>query len=397
MQKEGIYGNAHTPHTIQSLGTANKGFDSYVANLINALGEEKAINERAQAQKEEWEEQKKLEENRIDYAKEGRRISNWIANADDTISEPIAATSVEEVNKLREEYNKVNEEKEGKKKELEEALALAEKIKEKGVTDFSGFSPSSLTEAWDSLEKKLDERKTALDEAEATQKQHEQLRKEFANKAKDLDSWLDENIAAVAKQAGGDDYEAQVILPALSLPPPLLPFYPFSPGLIPHALRSLLPSTNAPLATRQEESNWLLLRHSIERLKTHKSVKTRTRNSLLKVSWCACVCVCVSMSVSVCVCVCVCLFLCLLFPQFFGVRLCWVFTLHFSKGLSAKFKGLEASTKEKEKLLSGRIIAQKGSQVSFVNTPLFCLSNPLPYGNFFPFPLSLFCRFRQSN
>jgi len=68
--------------------------------------------------------------------------------------------------------------------------AEGEKLKQNNVTDFSGFPPEQLATSWAHTNKEIENRKAALAHEHKKQEANEQLRKEFADKARDLEQVL---------------------------------------------------------------------------------------------------------------------------------------------------------------------------------------------------------------
>eukprot|EP01120_Amphizonella_sp_Union-15-10_P007473 TRINITY_DN2526_c0_g4_i1.p1 TRINITY_DN2526_c0_g4~~TRINITY_DN2526_c0_g4_i1.p1 ORF type:complete len:1557 (-),score=454.20 TRINITY_DN2526_c0_g4_i1:53-4657(-) len=207
MENLGIFSNRHSNLTLNSIKSHQKQFDSSVKNYIVALQEEKAMNERAAGQRVELEKRQKIEALSIQYSQTQQELGVWLENAGDVLTDAINVSSLAEVHKLTEDYQRLAAEIPEQTKLYQSLEQLAGQLKQAGRD--SPFS--EVTERWTSTLKGLEDRKHKLAEATEVQTHNDSLCKEFAEKAKHFNHLIDEQAKSAANASGDDEAQLKHI------------------------------------------------------------------------------------------------------------------------------------------------------------------------------------------
>jgi len=140
----------------------------------------------------------------LEFAKRGLEFRVWLENADDTLTDPIVVESVEGVQEYQKAYDGLLHERQSKEGEYNSLNDLVEQIKSHGVseTTYSEVSWSSLQKSWNQVEGQIAARASALENELVTQNHNEDLRKAFASKAIDFNSWTKQNGSNIEGLSG---------------------------------------------------------------------------------------------------------------------------------------------------------------------------------------------------
>ena len=205
MQQRGIFSNEYTGHTTQGLETANRLFNEAVANLLNSIGEEKEMNERGEAQANEWKRKEELQEKRIGFLNRCKELDGWLDHALEVLTDPINVDSIEGVHELQAAASKTEAERAQREPSYHELEALEADLKAAGAD----VSLAPTTEKWNEVSAAVATRKDALAAELEKQVHQDALCKDFANKADGLAKWLRDESKALAEAAHGE-LEAQL-------------------------------------------------------------------------------------------------------------------------------------------------------------------------------------------
>jgi len=204
LASHGVLFNRHSPYTVPSLKAFNDDYDKTVNTYIAALGEEKELNARAKAQQAEAEAKEKAENLKIDYAKKAKAFSSWIESAADVLEEPIRAKSAEDVGALQKTFDHLVGEVPQQGENFKHLQAEGENLKKYNITDYSGFPPELLATNWAHTNKEIETRRAALVAERKKQEANDQLRHEFADRARDLEQLLNKIKAGILAGTEGD-------------------------------------------------------------------------------------------------------------------------------------------------------------------------------------------------
>lgn len=209
-QKEaGVVENKKTPHTVASLNRKLAAHNKYYENLLAALDEEKAMQDRKKERAAEWERKEQIETLRSQYAELQAKLSAWMDSTGEALSGTPTVSTVEEVEKINEEFESLASEAivAENKKIFDELVALAAKLTEAGVPA-SELGHEADVAAWEEVNKTIAARREWIAQERTRQAEHERLRKAFADAAGAFHEWLDKERSVEA--AAGDPLDAQL-------------------------------------------------------------------------------------------------------------------------------------------------------------------------------------------
>jgi len=146
----------------------------------------------------------------LEFAQRGLAFRVWLENADDTLTDPITAETVEAVNDLQAVFNSFAEEKSQKEAEFHSLGELAANCKQLGVaeTTYSEVSWASLQEGWNKIGGMAQNRNSELESEKVKQQHNEQLRVDFAHKAQAFSDWGKTKLQEIESLTG--DLNAQL-------------------------------------------------------------------------------------------------------------------------------------------------------------------------------------------
>lgn len=147
----------------------------------------------------------------LEYAKSALAFVRWTEDATDSLSEPILAEHVEDVDKLKADLANFAGQvgaKEGEFSALEAAAAQLQQANVKETT-YSEYTIGDVNSRWAAVRDLLQSRGADLDAEHEKQQHHENLRVQWAQEAAAFHQWTAEKTEA-AKASGSGDLEAQV-------------------------------------------------------------------------------------------------------------------------------------------------------------------------------------------
>jgi len=198
MKSLGIYDNKHTPYSLPVVQTRKNQYDNSVNNFLTGLKEEKELNDRAAQLQAEYERTLKLENLKIEYGQAAGQLHLWLENANETVKDPISCATVPDAQDLIHTFEQLVAEKPSQESKLGQLNSLASELTSSfGVNSFQPHSPSDIQGRWNAFLSDVDARKQALDAELAKQQHNENLRVQFAEKAKALQSFIQEQSAFV--------------------------------------------------------------------------------------------------------------------------------------------------------------------------------------------------------
>jgi actinin alpha len=145
-----------------------------------------------------------IENLQLDFAKRALHLRVWLEKADDIVTDPIIADTVEAVQELQDSFNHFANEQGEKTAEFQGLGELADKCQEAGVPEdlFSEVSWVTLSGLWNKLAGQMDTRRQELASESEKQAHHDSLRKTFAEKAQEFNVWIEEKQRAIDGLSG---------------------------------------------------------------------------------------------------------------------------------------------------------------------------------------------------
>jgi actinin alpha len=164
------------------------------AALADTSAARKATLEEALARHEE------IESLLLDFAKRSSQFNIWLDSVDEFLTDPIVVETPEAVVQLQESLDEFVTSTADKTQEFESMGALAEQLRTLGTAEnvYSKLSYADLTNKWTVFQDLIAARKAKLETELATQQTNEAIRVEFADKAKEVNEWINDRTAAVS-------------------------------------------------------------------------------------------------------------------------------------------------------------------------------------------------------
>jgi len=160
------------------------------------------MGERIKAQEAELAAKEKIENMVIAFSTKARNLNQWMESADETLGDPLNASSIEDAERFISELKTFEQQHNEKASSYNELVALAATMKENNVTDFSGVTIEDITAKWQSIGHAAEKRNQSTQEELQRQKSNDLLRKEFADLATALVSWIESQRDALAASKG---------------------------------------------------------------------------------------------------------------------------------------------------------------------------------------------------
>ncbi|KAJ6234733.1 alpha-actinin [Anaeramoeba flamelloides] len=195
--------NPYTKWTYEMLDNRTKQVNQFANSLLNSIKEDKEHKDRSIQQDKENKESERIENLRIDYFDKAEHLKTWLDEVNEFLNLPIYSTSSEEVKELIDKYNTFVEDKPGKEEPLNETRNMFQELTDAGVEDFLGLPIDDINTAWEQMGSNIDNKKTELDEALAVQEKNEELCKDYANKAEELNQYLKEQQTIINEESSG--------------------------------------------------------------------------------------------------------------------------------------------------------------------------------------------------
>ncbi|XP_065919404.1 alpha-actinin-1-like [Dysidea avara] len=161
------------------------------------------------------EQQQKLDELRLEFAKRAANFNNWMDNAIDDLQDTFNIHSIAEVEQLQAEHEefKANALQEANGR-YEELNGYVQQMADMGSTDnpYTTLTPNDVYEKWCSVLDQVPVRDSALETEHQKQLNNEELRKEFAALANEVGDYIDQKGAILANMSlQGGSLEDQLV------------------------------------------------------------------------------------------------------------------------------------------------------------------------------------------
>lgn len=206
LQSKGIFNNQYCPHTVPSLEKLNKSLNDGVENLLQFIAEDKEFEARAEVQAKERQEKEQLEQQKLEFEKQGQDFVLFLDTTNESLTEPVNVNSIEAVDKLIEQYEASNTTLDSRQSDLNALVSKADELKQKGLD----VSADTFVTKYNESKKNAAHLKEQLDAELLKQTNHDNLRKQFAEKATILDNYLNQTAAKAAQSSGS--LESQLAL-----------------------------------------------------------------------------------------------------------------------------------------------------------------------------------------
>jgi len=200
----GIVYNRHTNLSIVTLEARYNAYKVFVKNALDDLEQSLALKQKGAEAIKEWEQQQKLEDLKIEFAKKAGALNVYLENANDVLTEPIAVNTIEAVDELYSAYEGVDSEYPARKSEKDALVAFNQQLVDVGITENpnSEITADEASSRFANVGELLSTRKSNLDSEKSKQTNNESLRIEFANSASAASSYIDENLAKLQASEG---------------------------------------------------------------------------------------------------------------------------------------------------------------------------------------------------
>jgi len=136
----------------------------------------------------------------LEFAKRSSQLNIWLDSTDDVLTDPIVVESVDAVQQLQVQLDDFLATTGERNTEYESLGELAEQIRSLGTAEntYSKLSYADLTNKWTAFQGLVEARRAKLATELATQQHNEELRVQFADKAKAFNNTITENTARVS-------------------------------------------------------------------------------------------------------------------------------------------------------------------------------------------------------
>eukprot|EP01132_Coremiostelium_polycephalum_P011567 gene11567-14169_t len=160
----------------------------------------------------------KIEDMLVDFAKRAAQLNVWIESADDAVSDPINADSVEVVKELQAKFDAFVQDQAQQFTELDTLANLTQELRNLGRSEnsYSVISYDDLSQKWNSLLQAIEERKAALEAELQTQTNNDALCQSFAEKANQTDAFIKEQSQTLSQNNSDADEQLKSIRTVLN-------------------------------------------------------------------------------------------------------------------------------------------------------------------------------------
>merc|ERR1712137_190942 len=204
MREKGIYGNDYTPYTMNALQKRLQQHVTAVNNILSYYDEEKEFIQREKDNEKQWQEKQELEQRRLDFEFKCKNLIMFIDSIQDILTDPINASSIQEVEDLQKEFESAANELSSKQSDYDEIQNELKSLNDNGINVSSDITTSK----WNDANSNVESRQAVLNDTLEKQKEIDALCKQFADKAAEADQWLTETSNTLASDSG--DLESQL-------------------------------------------------------------------------------------------------------------------------------------------------------------------------------------------
>eukprot|EP01095_Lingulamoeba_sp_RSL-Kostka_P016998 TRINITY_DN85_c0_g2_i1.p1 TRINITY_DN85_c0_g2~~TRINITY_DN85_c0_g2_i1.p1 ORF type:complete len:600 (-),score=321.95 TRINITY_DN85_c0_g2_i1:47-1846(-) len=214
MRNMGIVSNSHTNLSLRNLEARWNSFKAFVQHALEDIDNAIVLKQNQEAAIAEMQEQQKLEDMKINYAKKCTVLNEWLQNADEVLNDPIHTNSIEGVTKYQEEFDQVESEFGDKTQAKDELVAYNDELVAAGINEnpLAELTVDELNSQWETVTNTIATRKQNLSDETARQNANEELRVNFANKAQEVADY----IASTLEKAQSCEGEVQEQLDTLN-------------------------------------------------------------------------------------------------------------------------------------------------------------------------------------
>ena len=213
MRDMGIVYNHHTKLSYPALTTRWNAHKTFVANFIDNLEQDAALNRRAAENAAEWRKAQRDEEMRNEFAKRSGALAHWIQSANETLAEPIAANTPEEVETLQSELHAVEAQLADRRHERDSINEYSRELAAAGITEnpLAELTIDELNQRFADLEAAAQQRRADLDAEHARQTANDALARQFADHAAAVEASIDAKLAQLHALEGSVEQQLEGI------------------------------------------------------------------------------------------------------------------------------------------------------------------------------------------
>lgn len=207
MREKGIYGNDYTPYTMNALQKRLQQHVTAVNNILSYYDEEKEFIQREKDNEKQWQEKQELEQRRLDFEFKCKNLIMFIDSIQDILTDPINASSIQEVEDLQKEFESAANELSSKQSDYDEIQNELKSLNDNGINVSSDITTSK----WNDANSQVSSRRDQISSALEKQKENDKLSKEFADKANNVDKWIENSSSTLGSSSGDLDAQLQAI------------------------------------------------------------------------------------------------------------------------------------------------------------------------------------------
>ncbi|GAM22206.1 hypothetical protein SAMD00019534_053810 [Acytostelium subglobosum LB1] len=143
----------------------------------------------------------KIEDMLVDFAKRASKLSLWIDSADDTVSDPIVADSIEGANEYQAKFDAFLEDQSHQYSELEALANLTQELRNLGRAEnsYSVISYEDVSNKWNALLASIEERKALLAQELQVQTDNDALCQQFAENAQKVSDFCSQQTQVLSE------------------------------------------------------------------------------------------------------------------------------------------------------------------------------------------------------
>jgi len=214
MREMKIVTNSHTNLSYAILEARWNAFKAFVKHTLEDIDSALLLKQNQEAALKEIEEQQKLEDMRIEFAKKVQVLNEFLQNCDEVLNEPVQTNSVEGLEPYQKAFDELNAQFPGKTEDKEALVQFNEQLVAAGINEnpLAELTAAELTDQWNSVTELFNTRKQTLAAELERQNANESLRVSFAEKA----TALHESVAALLEKVNNVEGDTQAQIDSLN-------------------------------------------------------------------------------------------------------------------------------------------------------------------------------------
>ncbi|EGG22160.1 alpha actinin [Cavenderia fasciculata] len=163
---------------------------------------------------EELSKLQKIEDMLVDFAKRAAQLNIWIESAEDLVSDPILADSVQVVNEIQGKFDSFLQDQSQQYAELEALATLTEELRNLGRAEnsYSVISYEDISNKWNTLLAAIEERKTALQQELEAQTENDSLCQQYAQAATKVNDYCQQQTQVLSQNNSQDPSEQLAVV-----------------------------------------------------------------------------------------------------------------------------------------------------------------------------------------